>query len=341
MEKFGVGKRILLAMPDWFLYNETKQRLEEYGFEVIGIPFPGHFEYRNFGDRAYNFIRKVLFRDRGYKAYLKYRDTGEHISQAVDSLSGQIDYALMIRADFYPVEIVKKIKSKVDKLVGYQWDGLDRFSPIFKLIPYFDRFFVFDPYDLDYPNVLPTTNFYFEKQHKKNTTEDIDVYYIANFVRERIKRIRSLGSFLNSIGSNSVIKLVSKNPKVVEKYQSDAYNLSSDYVSYEDNLAYVNRSRILIDFLHNVHHGLSFRIFEALGSQKKLITDNKEVTKYDFYNPENIYIITNDKYEGLSEFIRAPYKPIANDIRDKYSFENWIKYVLDISPHQPISLPKV
>src|SRR5690606_291755 len=71
------------------------------------------------------------------------------------------------------------------------------------------------------------------------------------------------------------------------------------------------------------------------------IDKKKEVTKYDFYNPENIYIITNDKYEGLSEFIRAPYKPIANDIRDKYSFENWIKYVLDISPHQPISLPKV
>lgn len=264
---------------------------------------------------------------------------GAHITEDIDCLTGRIDYALMIRADFYPVDIVKKIKRKVDKLIGYQWDGLDRFSPIFKLIPLFDRFFVFDPYDLSHPNVLPATNFYFEEKCHQRNEEDIDVYYIANFVRARIKRIRSLGMFLKSIESDSVIRLVSKNPKVVEKYQSEAYDLGSDYISYEDNLAYVRRSRILIDFLHNVHHGLSFRVFEALGSQKKLITDNKEVAKYDFYTPENIYIIEDDKYEGLAEFIRTPYKPIADDIREKYAFENWIRYVLDMAPYSPVSLP--
>ncbi|WP_228731997.1 MULTISPECIES: hypothetical protein [Pseudomonas] len=41
--------------------------------------------------------------------------------------------------------------------------------------------------------------------------------------------------------------------------------------------------------------GLSFRFFEAMTSRKKVITTNKSVVDYDFYNPANILVI-DEKY---------------------------------------------
>jgi len=337
--KFGEGKTILLAMPDWFLYHSVKQQLELFGFRVIGIPFTGKFKYKNLTDRTINFLRKVFFNDRKYKPYLKYRDTGQGITKAVEELNEIVDYCLMFRADYYPLHIVKKIKEKSKVLVGYQWDGLDRFPGIKDLIPEFDRFFVFDPSDLDFPSVQPASNFYLNS-HDPHVEKDIDVYYLGNYVRSRINKLEKLSDYLKNIHSNSVIKVHSDKEKIQKKYGDRSFELTKNYVSYEENLDLVNRSRIMVDFLHDVHKGLSFRVFEAIGNDKKLILDNPEIKKYEFYNPSNFFLLQGDNYEGLKEFINSPYEPLPDDTKHKYSFENWIRYVLDIEPYQKIDLPK-
>ncbi|WP_437922304.1 hypothetical protein [Sphingobacterium sp. LRF_L2] len=339
MDNFGIGKTILLGMPDWFLYDKLKKELEILGFEVIGIPFTEKFKYKNFNDRAYNFIRKVFLRDKKYKAYLKYRDTGRAITTKLNRLTKRVDYALLLRADYYPKEIVELIKQKANSLIGYQWDGLNRFPSIDDLIPLFDRFFVFDPNDLSRPNALPATNFYFEGDYDR-VTQNIDVYYLANFVRSRIKKIQSLSAYLREINARSVIKIISNKKKIVEKNSHYDFEILSDYIPYEENLSLVSRAKILVDILHGVHYGLSFRVFEAIGDDKKLITDNKEIVKYDFYNPKNIFVIQDEEYVGLEEFINSPYCPLEEKLKSKYSFHNWLRYVLDIQPYQSIQLPK-
>ena len=338
-DKFGEGKSILLAMPDWFLYDTLKSQLESMGFRVIGIPFTGKFKYKNFGDRAVNFLRKVFLNDKNYKPYLKYRDTGFKITKAVEELDETVDYCLMLRADYYPMHIVKKIKSKSKVLVGYQWDGLDRFPGIKDLIFQFDRFFVFDPNDLNFPSVKPATNFYFQKDNHSKY-KDIDVYYLGNYVRSRFKKLEKLSDFLKKIHSNSVIKIHTEKERVQRKIEQTSLELVKNYISYDENLELVNRSRIMVDLLHDVHKGLSFRVFEAIGNEKKLILDNAEILKYEFYDPANFFLVKDDNYEGLEEFIKTPYKPLPIHIKQKYSFENWIKYVLDIEPYQKIELPQ-
>jgi len=111
-------------------------------------------------------------------------------------------------------------------------------------------------------------------------------------------------------------------------------------ISYQQNLDYARSSRILADFVISTHKGLSLRTFEAIGYRKKLITTNAEVKKYDFYHPSNIFIWDGETLDGLDEFIASPYQEIDPAIREKYSFGNWIRYVLNIRPHQPITLPQ-
>lgn len=338
VSQVGLGKRILLGMPQRLFFSEIKQQLEAYGFEVIGIPYPDDFKYSSFGDRLYNCFRKVFLFDNKYKTYLKYRDTGAKTRSIIKNILKPVDYALIISMDYFPDDALKLIKEKSKVLIGYQWDGLDRYPLARDLISLFDRFFVFDPKDLKEEGILPTTNFYLPTK-LVNVTADIDVYYIGSFVKSRMKVINELAHYLDGTGARSVIKVFSKKPEIIDKYKDSPLEIIEEYISYEQNLAYVSRSRTIVDILNKVHCGLSFRVFEALGNDKKLITDNQNIANYDFYDPSNIFIIRDLNFEGLEEFIASPYKPLDPLIKEKYSFGNWIKHILGIQPHIPISLP--
>src|SRR5690606_3371074 len=71
-------------------------------------------------------------------------------------------------------------------------------------------------------------------------------------------------------------------------------------IPYHDNLQKVKESTALLDLQASVHKGISFRVFEAIGYNKKVITTNDAVQKYDFYNPQNIMIWQNQDPHELA-----------------------------------------
>lgn len=93
-------------------------------------------------------------------------------------------------------------------------------------------------------------------------------------------------------------------------------------------MSWVKSSKALLDLKLKEHNGLSFRFFEALKYEKKLITDNPDVKNYDFYRQENIFIIGEDSEENLNNFIENPYQEIPAEIKNKYSFESWFKTLI-------------
>ena len=66
---------------------------------------------------------------------------------------------------------------------------------------------------------------------------------------------------------------------------------------------------------------------EALFFRRKLITNNESMTEYCIYDKENTFIIKNDDFDGLAEFLKQPY--IDNEANDRkrriYSFEEWLQ----------------
>ncbi|MCQ2130010.1 MAG: hypothetical protein MJY94_01295 [Bacteroidales bacterium] len=100
---------------------------------------------------------------------------------------------------------------------------------------------------------------------------------------------------------------------------------SEDAISYLDNLKEISASRCLVDFYNATNEGVSLRVMEALFLKKKLITTNRFVTKYDFYNPQNIFIWGVDNPEKLGEFVRSTFVPVAKEIVSRYDINNWIK----------------
>ena len=53
--------------------------------------------------------------------------------------------------------------------------------------------------------------------------------------------------------------------------------------------------------------------------------NNKEIKKYNFYNPNNIFILEEDNFQNINEFINTEYEEIDSEIIEYYDIENWLK----------------
>lgn len=331
-------KTIIFGAPDEFVSKKIIKSLQENGFEVIDICLNQNFKYPNFQSKIHNFFRKTFFRDTSVKKQLKLNACKEKINSELTKLKGKSDFTLIIRPDIYPLNFIESLKQKTNQIIGYQWDGLNRFPDIEKYIPKFDRFFVFDPKDVK-DNLLPLTNFYFEENTELPSSEN-SIFFVGTYLKERFVPLKKLSEKLIKLDYSTQIFIRTSDKKVIRENKNSGINFIQELMSYEENQNRFKKARVVIDFSTSVHNGLTFRVFEAIGNNKKLITNNAEVKKYDFYNPDNFFVWEDENFEGLEEFLKKPYHPLSQNLKQKYSFTNWIHYVLDIEPHQKIELPK-
>jgi hypothetical protein len=64
---------------------------------------------------------------------------------------------------------------------------------------------------------------------------------------------------------------------------------------------------------------------ESIFLRKKIITNDKNITKECFYDPSNIFILDHDDFNEIENFIRTPYKPINQESVNYFDFSNWLK----------------
>lgn len=337
-------KKIILGIPQSFsLHQAFIKQLESLGFQIIDISYiVDNFQYKNLQQRLYNSFRKVFFKDYEYKNTLKAKLAEDKIQQALSGID-KVDYALFIRPDFYSFHIIKKVKQIAHITVGYQWDGLDRFPNAYSRINLFERFFVFDPKDLRTSGTLPITNFYFDYSLDENKAEASDVFFLATYIESRMEEIYKFFNAINLLSLNVNALIYTTKEEIADNIHKVCPSLTviKNTIPYDSNLKLAKSSNIIVDFAHNIHNGLSLRVFEAVGYDKKLITTNKSVKDYDFYNPANILVL-EDEYtvELIKEFIETSYEPLDSNVKEKYSFTNWITYLFNIEGHIPIELPE-
>lgn len=93
------------------------------------------------------------------------------------------------------------------------------------------------------------------------------------------------------------------------------------FIPLERVIAETKKHRIIFDLIQDKQHGLSWRALDALFYHKKLITNFKEIKEYDFYRPENIFILGED--HGFRKWLQLPLVNISSDIIGKYTFRGW------------------
>lgn len=333
------GKSIIIAIPDHFgLPQRFKENLETIGFDVLVIPDNIRVKI-GLKNTLIHGYKKIIKGDKTFKRAVKAELKLSRQLSILNETNKHFDYALFIRPDMFSPVLINTIKTRVNTLSAYQWDGLERFPLVYERIDMFDRFFVFDVNDLDKnEKLLPLSNFYFDDIPISENR--MDVYFVGTYMKNRIDILTALSQKLKKIGLSTSINLHISSGRKTKKLKNEPINIIKKPMSFKENLINLSMSKTILDFTNDIHYGISMRTFEALGYKKKLITNNTLVKKYDFYNPNNIFVIENNNLSGLENFLSLPYEDLPEGIKEKYSFTNWIKYVLNIQPHIQINLEK-
>lgn len=318
-------KKILIIMHDYAgIPDLMKKNLTYSGFDDVDFMFYSEekFKYRNLSQKINNFYRKIIYKDKKYKENLRLQFIEGTLIKKAEHMP-QYDLILMLNTDLFPDRFLEIIRTKTVQLIGNHWDGLGRTPQIYSKIKFFDRFFVFDQDDVDEKkNIFFLTNFFFDFDtdlHIQSEGAQQDVFYIGTYVPERYGLLKNISDIFSMQGISQKMMLFSWD----KKDPDGNITFTDQFISYQDNMNYVKQSKALLDLKLKDHNGLSFRFFEGLKYDRKLITDNPDVKSYDFYDRENIFIINEDPEATLKDFIRAPYKAIPEVIKNKYSFTRW------------------
>lgn len=101
-----------------------------------------------------------------------------------------------------------------------------------------------------------------------------------------------------------------------------------DKIPYEKYLEITAASDCIIDLVQKGQVGTTMRTMEAIFNKKKLISNNHRLKEYDFYTPDNIFIVTKENLRDIPNFLRIPYVPIENEILNKYMLKNNIEEIV-------------
>ncbi len=241
--------RVLLGgTRDYKLIDEIKKNLEFYGFEVTDISLDIHYKYKNITEKLVNTYHKTFLNSLQYKAEKRLKAQIPDLENILENKT--FDFALFIRPDYYPIHFIASLRNQCKKMMAYQWDGIHRFPEVKKYINYFDKFYVFDPKDLD-QNTFPATNFYFDYHLSIPKINSKEVYFLGRYSENRMKFVPEMLEKIEQSGFQS--KFLIFNPKNKTKYFHPKIK-QIESISFDENLKNIQEAEFLVDFFNFDHN---------------------------------------------------------------------------------------
>ena len=205
-------------------------------------------------------------------------------------------------------------------MTSYLFDGIENYKEQKKTLHFFDTVYSYDKKDVEKYKLQFLTNYIYDDEIQNEKPSQI-VFNISSFDK-RFLFLEKIANYLE--GKNiSFLFMVRKSKKI------DHHNIKiiKDYLSLQEVKKIIANSKVLVDIQRENQSGLSFRVFEALGYRKKIITNNHDIVNYDFYDKNNIWVVSETNYEIPTTFFETEYVPIVEEILNKYMLSNWISVV--------------
>lgn len=201
------------------------------------------------------------------------------------------------------------------RLIFYYWNPVfTSISP--KKVPEAFELWSYSPSDCKRYNMKYNPTFYFKSFERMPVPKKRDVVFVGKN-KGRFENLKKIENILDDCHLTSLFYITASHPRLKQrKYKK--------FISYDNVLNMVNESTAILDYYVDPWAGLSLRVMESMFFEKKIITNSKMIKKYDFYRPENIFVLENDNSQDLKEFIKKPFVGVGLDIKKRYLFENWM-----------------
>lgn len=323
--KLLAGKKILFFSWPFYEYPQIiKKKMEEMGAEVTyycSAPTTNFLKVRfleRFEGLKKNYFNNIL----------------AEISQHT------YDYVFMINAAIFPEYFLQELQviCKDSCKLLYSWDSLAVYPTVQKFHKYFDYVYSFDSDDVknnDYMIFLPL--FYCDDMYDGLTEQKFkyDLSFIGFGHTERYNFINVIKNFAKKNNFTFIFKLYlpSKIHFLRGKYIKRIFKTAkvSDFVyrpiSLEMTKKITLESKIVVDIELSNQSGLTMRTIEAHGMRKKMITTNKNILNYDFYDPCNICVVDRKMPVISPEFVKSNYKVLPENLYNKYTLSNWLRVI--------------
>ncbi|MBP2846302.1 hypothetical protein J8655_12520 [Dickeya oryzae] len=320
--------RLLFICPDWAnLATPIVTEMKRQGHDVIHIDhcdlstfsyFDSHHEsiaqtYETITGKNY----KNLVIDNQIKLSLHNFFIGREPFDAI----------IMTEPNLFNEQHLAILRQHGRKLVATLWDGLKKAPENGLYLNQFDHILSFDSEDCEQFHFTKITN-YIDPVWKSTIPYqacEYDIFSIMSFTPERYQQVTHFLDKNPNLKSN-VIFYIGGSGK--PEYIKDDRIKTSEKLLLGAELAHeISNSRAILDILQGQQTGLSFRAYESMAYQRKLITTNPHITSYNFYNSKNICVLDQDGYIQ-SGFIHTPYQPIPENIYHQYTLSTWVKNVI-------------
>lgn len=324
-------KKILFISVKTFNYElEIAEKLRELGADV---------DY--FDERPSNTVlTKAVIRVRRSLFQKKINNYYKDILKKIDHK--KYDYFLLIKGEVIPSFFLKKLKfsQKECTCIFYNWDSYENNPNAISIINFFDRKFTFDPQDAKSFNLDFRPLFFIDKYKNVNEsrstkykvlflgTAHSDRYRISNYIKKWSIQNNYSTFMYYYMQSRLVYFLKSNFDKSYMGVKDFNYkDISFKSLDFNEIIKYYENSSIVLDINIPNQRGLTMRTFEALGAGKKIITTNKEILKYSFYDPSNIFVIDRENIKLSIDFFESKFNSYDEKMLYQMSISGWIESI--------------
>lgn len=228
-------------------------------------------------------------------------------------------------------KFLKKSGNLDTRKILYLWDDVARISNFEQIKTYFDKVLSFDMNDCKSRNFEFLPLFYCNQYRYNGDLKTLDISCMGSEHSNRYQMLESIAGFCRKNNLTYYFYLYIAKFKLFKKFLKYGKNCISILSSREYDLNYTSdilkRSKCCIDIPYASQNGLTIRSLESIAAHTKLVTTNRNVKGYDFYDERNILVVENNNFEIPKEFIESTYKPIDHNIEEKYSIDSWIKEI--------------
>lgn len=279
------------------------------------------------GEKIRNALSKIFL-----KRNLKHEKRQKFVIDELQKLGHQ-DQILVLNPDVFDEETLAFIRKSTKKMLTFLYDNLGRI-PVQDKLHFFDKIYAFDDADIEKYGFERLTNYnylpYFSQEKQQPKT---DILYITSFDKKRIEQLFALEKKFEELGLTSKIFVIGKKSwwyRLTSFFRKSSIIFTRKLIKHEELPNYYQNTKIIIDLMRKNQYGLSFRVFEAMAMEKKIITDNEKIQQYDFYHPQNILVLNEDFSNLAQAFFETFYQPLPKEIYEKYTIEKWVERVFNL-----------
>jgi hypothetical protein len=319
-----LSKIAVISFDHWNYDKHIVKALNDYGIESFHIKI-GNFKYKSKWERIQNTLNKIFL---GKNPKLKKRQ-----DFIIDTLNkkGFQDQILVINPEVIDLEYHLQIKKYTKKYIAYLYDSVSRCPVEHLLDGVFDEIYSFDKNDISTYGFSAISNYIYFKLEENTQKNTNDFVYIGS-IDNRVNHLNLIAQKLKEEGKTYAFYAIGKKAFVCKLKQlflgkNKHITFQKNRFNQKETLNIYRKSKVIIDLVRENQTGLSFRIFEAIGLQKNVITNNKSITSYDIHTSGKIAYLNDLLKINEVTFNEANY---SNELREKYHINNWIQTVFKV-----------